>query len=134
MKFLKRRLAIAIFTASITGLACAEPEGSDPMGSSADLSSEAAAPAFKDLDTDQDGFINAIEATNDSTLMEKWAATDANADRKIDRSEFSKFEMIGDQPGSEMPTDEGMSQGMQEAVEQPQQELQHQQEGAKSQY
>lgn len=136
MNFFKQRLAIAIISASITGLACAESDqvGSDTMDSGVNQSSEAATPAFNDLDKDQDGFISAVEATNDSTLMDKWSKTDTNADRKIDRSEFSKFEMKEDQSGAEMPADEGVSQGMQEAVEQPEQKLQQQQEGAKPQY
>ncbi len=129
MKFLKQQLAVAVVTASMAGMACAQSdqESSDLLGSSAGQS-EAAIASFNDLDKDQNGVINAVEATGDSTLMEKWTTTDANADRKIDRSEFSKLETKEAQPGAAAPADAGMSQDTQESVEQPQQD------GARSQY
>ncbi len=136
MKFLNHRLAAAIFTASMVSAACAEPGAQGeaaPIGGAVSQD-EAAAPAFNDLDKDQDGYISAVEATSDSTLMDKWNAVDTNSDRKIDRSEFSKFETTETQPGApeggaEVPAAEGMDQGMEESQEQPMQD-----QGAEPQY
>ncbi len=139
MKYLRQRLAVAIFAASVVGAAGAQSEqdGVDPMTGSTSQD-QAAAPNFNDLDKDQDGYISAVEATGDSTLMEGWTEADTNSDRKIDQSEFSKFETNESQPTSAAPADEGMSQGMKEAQEQgmqqPQQEMQQNSEDAGAQY
>ncbi len=131
MKFLNHRLATAVFAASMVSLACAEPgQGAADAMEGAASQGEAAAPAFNELDKDQDGYISAVEATGDSVLMDKWNAVDVNADRKIDRSEFSKFETKETQPGAEVPAQEGMNQGMEGAQEQEM----PQEEGAESQY
>lgn len=131
MKFLNHRLAAAIFSASMVSIACAEPggQGAADQMEGAVSQGQAAAPAFNDLDKDQDGYISAVEATGDSTLMDKWTAVDENADRKIDRSEFSKFETKEAQPGAQVPATEGMNQGMEGTQEQ-----QTQDEGTESQY
>lgn len=141
MKFLNQRLAAAIFTASMVSAACAEPGAQGeaaPIGGAVSQG-EAAAPAFNDLDKDQDGYISAVEATSDSTLMDKWNAVDTNSDRKIDRSEFSKFETTETQPGApeggaEVPATEGMNQGMEGIQEQQPQDQQPQDPGAEPQY
>ncbi|MGI9284972.1 MAG: hypothetical protein ACR2P1_06255 [Pseudomonadales bacterium] len=130
MKFLNHRLAAAIFAASMANVACAEPgQGTADSMEGAVGQSEVVAPAFNDLDKDQDGYISAVEATGDSTLMDKWTAVDANSDRKIDRSEFSKFEARETQPGGGIPTAEGMNQSMEGTQEQ-----QTQDQGTESQY
>ncbi len=137
MKILNQSLAVAIFSAGIAGAACAQSEqvGSDQVSGS---ESQAAATSFHELDKDQDGYINAVEATSDSTLMEKWTAADANADRKIDETEFSKFEANQTQTAATAPAAGDVSQGMDAAQEhgvpQRQDEMQQQQEGAASQY
>ena len=134
MKSFNQSIAIAIFAVSIAGVAHAQTEedGADAMSGNA---AQAAATSFNALDKDQDGYINAIEATGDSTLMEKWTEADANADRKIDETEFSKFEAMAAEPDATAP-EAGMSQGMEEAQEQgmQQQEMPQQQDGAESSY
>lgn len=135
MKFLNQRLATAVFAASMVSVACAEPGGQGAAGpmEGAVSQGEAAAPAFNDLDKDQDGYISAVEATGDSTLMDRWNAVDINSDRKIDRSEFSKFETRETQPGAEVPAaeGEGMNQGQgMEGTQQPE----TQDQGTESQY
>ena len=134
MKSFNQSIAVAIFAVSIAGVACAQSEedGADAMSGNA---AQAAATSFNALDKDQDGYINAIEATGDSTLMEKWTEADANADRKIDETEFSKFEAMAAEPDATAP-EAGMSQGMEEAQEQgmQQQEMPQQQDGAESPY
>lgn len=49
---------------------------------------------FRNIDGDQDGYITRKEAENHQRLTNNWEKADANADGKLDASEFSAFEEI----------------------------------------
>ena len=49
---------------------------------------------FRNIDGDQDGFISRTEAENHQRLMSNWGRADANADGKLDATEFSAFEEV----------------------------------------
>ncbi len=49
--------------------------------------------AFQKLDTNNDGVISAEEAKKDPSLRDKFASVDHNKDRKIEKGEFSAFEL-----------------------------------------
>lgn len=51
---------------------------------------------FKQLDTDQDGYISAEEAQAHGDLTSQWDSVDQNSDGQVDQSEFSAFEVESD--------------------------------------
>lgn len=51
---------------------------------------------FKQLDTDQDGYISAEEAEAHGDLTSQWNSVDKNSDGQVDQSEFSAFEVEPD--------------------------------------
>ena len=50
------------------------------------------AKVFDKLDKNQDGVLSAAEASNSSSLSNKWTEIDADGSGAIDRVEFSAFE------------------------------------------
>lgn len=48
---------------------------------------------FKKLDTNQDGYISATEASANETLRKQWKAIDQDGNNRIDQSEFSALEL-----------------------------------------
>lgn len=48
---------------------------------------------FTQLDVDGDGTLSMEEASADPILKDSWANADANQDGKLERAEFSAFEM-----------------------------------------
>jgi len=49
-------------------------------------------PRFRQLDTDNDGFISLTEAAKDKALADVFAQFDANKDERLDRLEFAAAE------------------------------------------
>ncbi|MBI5463276.1 MAG: hypothetical protein HY941_13925 [Gammaproteobacteria bacterium] len=48
---------------------------------------------FNRLDTNKDGQLNAVEASEDDGLSSKWTEVDQDQNGVIDRAEFSAFEI-----------------------------------------
>lgn len=48
--------------------------------------------SFNKLDKDQNGYISQQEAKDNKQLLEQWDSVDADADGKLEMSEFSAFE------------------------------------------
>lgn len=103
MKIHRYDLLIAALSAGLASAACTE-KAQHSIDQVAALPAKVEAVVFDELDKDQNGYINAIEATEDSTLMEEWISLDANSDRKIDRSEFAKLEANRNRHGAIDPS------------------------------
>lgn len=56
---------------------------------------------FKELDTDQDGYISEDEAKGNTALIDRWIEVDENQDGSVDITEFSAFEAPGSAENSE---------------------------------
>ncbi|ADE14727.1 conserved hypothetical protein [Nitrosococcus halophilus Nc 4] len=65
---------------------------------------------FSGLDQNQDGYISEEEARDWRTLSSKFDEADRNSDQKIDRSEFSAFEIMEEEK-SMRPQEEGQPSG-----------------------
>lgn len=50
--------------------------------------------AFKELDTNRDGYISNQEATGETELLSDWKNVDKNSDGQLEMSEFSAFEEL----------------------------------------
>ncbi|MDH5648307.1 MAG: EF-hand domain-containing protein [Gammaproteobacteria bacterium] len=61
-------------------------------GSAAVADETKGAPAFRDLDTDKDGFINSKEATAWSDLSAVFEHIDMNEDGKLDSTEYAALQ------------------------------------------
>jgi Ca2+-binding EF-hand superfamily protein len=54
--------------------------------------------AFKELDTDHDGYISRAEGTSRPDVREHWNTIDVNKDGKLSPKEFSDYEKIPHEP------------------------------------
>jgi Ca2+-binding EF-hand superfamily protein len=74
-----KRTIIALVLCAVSGLAIAADDSQ-------------AAPAFRDLDTDKDGFVNKKEAMAWSDLTAVFEHVDMNQDGKLDKSEYAALQ------------------------------------------
>lgn len=74
-----KRSIVAIVLCAVCGLANAADEGQ-------------AIPAFRDLDTNKDGFVNTAEAKAWSDLTVMFEHIDMNQDGKLDKAEYAALQ------------------------------------------
>lgn len=96
------KLTVALLTAIFSGAALAADTGTTMGGGSygngpTGMSGTA---NFDNLDQDTDGYLSKDELTSKPALKEDWANADTDGNGKLDRSEFSKFETMDNNPGS----------------------------------
>ena len=88
---MKEKLTLAVIIAALSGTAFA---GSAETQSATEQEQPGASQSvtLQDLDLNQDGYIDEIEATAHPELVNRWGELDANQDGKLDEEEFAKFE------------------------------------------
>ncbi len=100
---MKNVLITIVLTGLFSGIVFAEGgmgmgagKGSGGMGMGAGQSREqmhaTQEQLFRNIDSDQDGYVTRKEAENHQRLTKNWEKADTNSDGKLDASEFSAFE------------------------------------------
>ena len=93
---MKNSMITIVLAGLFTGSVLAEGAGGMGMGAGKSMEQMRATQEarFQNIDGDQDGFISRTEAENHPRLTTNWGKADANADDKLDATEFSAFEEV----------------------------------------